>query len=83
MQQQLLLKKILELPKAKNVKMPNWNRAETRPSDKHFLAWEIYGNPNNGFSETETIIALQELRIAGLVKIEVSNSTTVWWVMVE
>ncbi len=70
------LKQMAVAEKPRSVKMTNWQQAETRPSEKAVVSWEIYNN--SVFSEHEIVRALQELRKKQVVKM-FTRGSTVWW----
>lgn len=79
--EEICLKIATKHPKSKTVKMPNWTREEQRPSDAHFIAWEIYAG-NDLVNEHDCIVALQSLREKGIIELQLVGST-IWWRLIE
>lgn len=62
--------------KEPRVRMPNWERPETRPFQGSIVPWEVYGSSH--YNEHQIIKGLQELRVESKVDTFIRNNTT-WW----
>jgi len=78
MENEQIILEAFESKKMANVKMPNWTRAEKRPSENHLVAWEIYSNPKTALSEKDTVLTLNALVTQNKLVIDICGDT-IWY----